>query len=135
MTPPSRTRTALLAVGLLLAGVAFAAGLAVLTTSIASPQIGLRGTPGVLSPADTVARTTPTGTEPARTVRSTSTATTRTSDDDPPPASTPRPSATAPPVATAEPDDDVGDDGPDDDDSGQGRGRGRGRGGDDEDDD
>lgn len=131
MTTRSRTRTVLVALGLLLAGLAFAAALAVLTTSIASPQIGLRGTPGVLSPADT-----PTSTSDDGPVRSTRARTATTTDDDPPPASTPRPTATTPPVAaTPEPDDDAVDDDTQDDDDGQGRGRGRGRGGDDEDDD
>lgn len=141
MTPRSTTRTALLALGLVLAGLAFAAALAVLTTKIASPQIGLRGTPGVLTPADVA--TTPASDVPARTTSTTATTRTRTTrtatdgEGGPSPASTPRPTATArPPVVPAVPDDDatVDDDGGGDD-GGRGRGRGRGRGGDDADDD
>ena len=116
MTPPPpirsprRLRTTLTVIALLVAGIGFAAGLAALTTRIATPEIGLRGIPtlGEVAPA-------PPAGEPAR-----------TSDR---PASVPAPTTTTQPPPSSDDDPRT-----EDDDSGRGRGRGRGRGSDDDDD-
>lgn len=117
--PPPRitSRGVLTVLVLVLAGAAFAAGVTVLTSRIATPEIGLRDAPtvGELAPIDT---TPETATTPGTT---TTPRTTRTITR--PPTTT----AAAPPVAAPTT---TGDDGREDDD--RGRGRGRGRGGDDD---
>ena len=122
----SRSRSVLVGLGLLAAGLGFAVGMAVLTTRIASPKIGLRGTPsiGTLAPA---ARTTTTPrtatTKPPRTTAPPRSATGR-STPAPTQAPAPVPTVTAAPAPTVTPS--VGDG--DGDDTGRGRGRGRGDG-------
>lgn len=110
-----RLRALLLGLTLIAAGAAFAAGITVLTSSIASPEIGLRGVPelGELAPVPTT-----TGTSSPRTTTTPPTTTTTVR----------RPTTTAPVAPTRTDDTDS-----DDDDGG--RGRGRGRGGDEDDDD
>ena len=121
--PRRRLRAALIALGLVAAGLAFAAGLAALTTRIATPEIGLRGLPtlGEVAPApsprDVVGEP-----RPAPTTTTTPTATTS-------PTTTSAPT-TAPEVEDR-PDAQDGSETEDDD---SGRGRGRGRSDDDDDD-
>lgn len=117
--PPRLTPRGVLTVLLLLvAGAGFAAGVTVLTSRIATPEIGLRGVPtvGELAPVDTTPETTTTPRTTSTAAPTRTTTTTRTRTTTPP---------TAPPVAAPP----TTDDGDDDD---RGRGRGRGRGGDDD---
>lgn len=116
--PPRLTpRGVLTVLVLLVAGAAFAAGVTVLTSRIATPEIGLRGVPtvGELAPVDTTPETTTTPRTTTTAVATPTTTTTRPRTTAP---------ATAPPVVAPTTTDEDGDDG--------GRGRGRGRGGDDD---
>jgi hypothetical protein len=115
-----RLRAVLIGLAMLVAAVAFAAGITVLTSSIADPEIGLHGVPelGELAPVPAQVTTT----APRRTT------TPRPTTRRPPtrPASTRPPTPVQPPTTTAE------DSSGSDDDGSRGRGRNRGRGGDDD---